>query len=250
MIGVNAHQLFGDLPNPLRDSLCGEYRAIVKNFSERRWGPSELSGGRFCEVVYSILDGYASGTYPSKPSKPRNFVGACRSLENHSSVPRSFQILIPRMLPALYEIRNNRNVGHVGGDVDPNHMDSIAVVTTAGWIMAELVRVFHKLPSMDEAQSIVDSLAERKVPLVWKNEKVRRVLNPKLKLPQQILLLLSSSAMPVAVSDMLKWTECSTRGNLNRALRRMHAARNIEFDETADTIAILPPGALIVEELL
>lgn len=68
-------------------------------------------------------------------------------------MPRSFQILIPRLLPALYEIRNNRNVGHVGGDVDPNFMDSTAVLGTANWIMAELVRVFHSV-STPEAQAI------------------------------------------------------------------------------------------------
>jgi hypothetical protein len=47
------------------------------------------------------------------------------------------------MLPALYEVRNNRNVGHTGGDVDPNHMDSVAVLSKCNWIMGELVRVYH-----------------------------------------------------------------------------------------------------------
>jgi len=52
-------------------------------------------------------------------------------------------VLIPRLLPVLYEIRNNRGVGHVGGDVDPNHMDAEAVQAMASWVMAELVRIFH-----------------------------------------------------------------------------------------------------------
>src|SRR6266478_1494776 len=117
----------------LRDPLISEYQSIVQNFLEHRWLPSELSGGRFSEIVYCILDGHAKKKFVAVPFKPGNFVEACRKLENNAHVPRSFQILIPRMLPALYEVRNNRRVGHVGGDVDPNHMDSVAVLSTCNW---------------------------------------------------------------------------------------------------------------------
>jgi len=57
-------------------------------------------------------------------------------------------------------VRNNRNVGHVGGDVDPNHMDAVAVMSMSNWIMGEIVRVFHRLPTTSEAQQLVDALAE------------------------------------------------------------------------------------------
>ena len=77
--------------------------------------------------------------------RPSNFVEACRRLESNSGGPRSFKILIPRLLPLLYEIRNNRNVGHVGGDVDPNHMDATTVLAIVAWVMAELVRVTRPL---------------------------------------------------------------------------------------------------------
>lgn len=88
---------------------------------ENRWAPSELSGGKFCEIVYTILDGFSTGNYASSPTKPRDFVGACRTLESNAANPRSFQNLIPRILQALCEIRNNRGVGHTAGEVDPNH---------------------------------------------------------------------------------------------------------------------------------
>src|SRR5437868_1963365 len=140
---------------------------------ERRWSPSELSGGKFCEIVYTILQGHAKGTYATKPTKPANFVDACKKLESNSGQPRSFQILIPRMLPALYEIRNNRGVGHVGGDVDPNHMDATVVLGMVNWIMAELVRVLHQLP-IEDAQKVVDQLVERRIPIVWQIGDVKR----------------------------------------------------------------------------
>jgi len=250
MIVNSPDQALALLPDGLRGSLLSEYRDIVKNFTERRWRPAELSGGRFCEIIYTILDGYAKGRYASEPAKPTNFVDACRRLEQNSNVPRSFQILIPRMLPALYEIRNNRNVGHVGGDVDPNHMDSVAVLSTANWIMAELVRVLHQLPSMADAQAVVDALAERRTPLIWQNGEIKRVLDQKMKLPDQILVLLSSSSQIVTADDLLKWTECSNKAYLNKLLRKLHSERKIEFNNQSGQVAILPPGSKKAESVL
>lgn len=238
------------LPQGLRDSLIAEYQDIVRNYMERRWRPSELSGGRFCEIVYTILEGHASGTYATSPSKPANFVDACRRLEQNPRVPRSFQILIPRLLSALYEIRNNRNVGHVGGDVDPNHMDSVAVLTTANWIMAELVRVLHQLPSMDQAQAVVDALVERRTPLVWQNGDLKRVLDAQLNVGEQILVLLASSAEKVVVDTLFQWIECSTKSYLKKLLQRLHDERKVEFDKRSDEVTILPPGAKEAEAIL
>jgi hypothetical protein len=60
--------------------LLAEFSQIVSNFMERRWTSTELSGGRFCEIVYTILDGHARGSYSASPIKPANFVDACRRL--------------------------------------------------------------------------------------------------------------------------------------------------------------------------
>lgn len=237
------------IPSGLRLPLISEYKSIVQNFLEHRWLPSELSGGRFSEIVYTILDGHAKGTYASAPAKPSNFKNACASLESNSNVPRSFQILIPRLLPALYEIRNNRSVGHVGGDVDPNHMDSAAVLAMCNWIMCELVRVYHNLPTTD-AQKVVDSLAEMRIPVIWSDGSVKRVLQPRLKLPQQLLLLIATSVPDVSAQELLDWTEYTNKQHFMRTVRTLHKKRWIEFTETTERAKILPPGTKEVESLV
>jgi len=209
---------------------------------ERRWTSAELSGGRFCEIVYTILDGHARESYASTPAKPPNFVGACRALERNTGVPRSFQILIPRLLPALYEIRNSRNVGHVVGDVNPDFMDSSAVVSMSSWILAELVRVFHDITT-DEAQGVVSELSERRLPLVWRSGELRRVLKPELPLKSQVLLLLASSPGRIRVEDLLRWTGYKGKPYFTRILRKLHNARLIEFYEASGEAELLPPGA-------
>jgi hypothetical protein len=246
---VTPDQALASLPDGLREPLLQEFDSIVSNYLETRWAPSELSGGRFCEIVYTILEGYATGNYSSSPSKPRNFVDACRRLESHAGVPRSFQILMPRLLPALYEIRNNRGVGHVGGDVDSNFMDATAVVSMASWVMAEMIRVLHGV-STSEAQQLVDNLVERRLPLVWKSGDIRRVLDPQISLKDQILLLIASASIRVQVDQLFQWLDYGNRAYFNRLLRQLHRDRFVEFNEESQEAELLPPGFDYVSNLL
>lgn len=245
---MNPADALSSIPAGLRDPLLAEYNSIVANYSEHRWSPAELSGGLFCEIVYTILLGHASNSYSPSPSKPGNFVGACRGLEQNGHAPRSFQILIPRLLPALYEVRNNRGVGHVSGDVDPNHMDATFVLSSANWIMCELVRVFHSLP-ISEAQEVVDKLSEIRVPLVWAKGDVRRVLRPNMRQKQQILILLASSS-GATIADLIGWLETRNRSYFMRTLRGMHKDRLLELDESSGAIELLPPGARMAGDLI
>lgn len=237
------------IPDGLRLPLLAEYQSIVQNFAEHRWSPSELSGGKFCEIVFTILDGHAKSAYAAAPKKPKQFVDDCRKLENNSGVPRSFQILIPRLLPALYEVRNNRGVGHAGGDVDPNHMDAVFVLTSCNWIMAELVRVFHKV-SISQAQDLVDKLVERRTPLLWIGDDMRRVLDPHLGLREQILLFLCTSPGKISTADLKNWTGYKNATYFKKLLRSMHDERLIELASDGSTALILPPGDKIASELI
>jgi hypothetical protein len=246
---VSASAALSAIPVGLRKPLIAEYQSIVQNFLEHRWLPSELSGGRFSEIVYTILDGHAKSAYPSSPKKPGNFRDACTKLENNSGVPRSFQILIPRLLPALYEIRNNRSVGHVGGDVDPNHMDSAVVLAMCNWVMCELIRVYHSLPTTD-AQKVVDLLADMRIPVIWSDGNLKRVLQPTLKLPQQLLLLISTSVPDVSAQELMDWTEYQNKQHFMKTLRALHKKRWIEFTESTERAKILPPGTKEVERLV
>jgi hypothetical protein len=242
--------VFAALPTTLRDELLGAFNEIVKNFRERRWEPSELNGGKLCEVVYSILKGHTAGKYPARASKPPSMLHACAKLEHQTHVPRSIRIQIPRMLVALYEIRNNRNVGHVGGDVDPNHMDAMCVLQMSKWVMAELVRVLHNVDT-ETATQIVDGLVERETPLIWEVNGKRRILNTGLTMSQKTLLLLHGDGGQVREADLVAWVEHSNPSVYRRdVLRTMHKLRLIEYDKQSRTAQISPKGIALVEEKL
>jgi hypothetical protein len=246
---INVSTALSTIPPGLRDPLIVEYRGIVQNFLEQRWRPTELQAGLFSEIVYTILDGHGKNAYATGPSKPANLVLACRALENNAHVPRSFQILIPRVLPALYEVRNNRNVGHTGGDVDPNHMDSVVVLSMCSWIMGELVRVYHNL-SIADAQAVVDALAEVRVPLIWTNGAVKRILDPKLSLQEHILLLAGVTVPSATATQLLSWIEYEDEKYFMRTIRNLHKKRLVEYDKNSGTVQVLPTGAAVVQTII
>src|SRR5688572_20803112 len=96
---ITLSTLLTNLPTSLRDELIGAFRKIEQNFREGRWEPSELNGGKLCEVTYSILKGHVSGSFSKKAMKPKNMVDACKALEKAGETfPRSIRIQIPRML--------------------------------------------------------------------------------------------------------------------------------------------------------
>lgn len=244
--------MLASIPAGLRDPLLETYREIASNFAEHRWSPSELEGGKFCEVVYWICHGFITGTYVAAPTKPGNMRADCNALERNSDTGKpgdhSLRILIPRMLPALYDIRNNRGVGHVGGDVDPNLMDATAVYTNTSWILAELVRVFHNV-KIPEAQEAVDGLVERKTPLIWSAGTAKRVLDTKLSAADQTILLLHQALGWMSEADLLSSIEYSNPSVYRRKiLKVLHKARQIEYDEAAQRAHISPKGSAHVEE--
>lgn len=246
--GVVATSALSGIPDSLRRPLLDEYNKVAQHYREGRWEPAELNGGKLCEVVFCILKGHVDGAFPATPSKPSNMVDACRALERApSTFPRSIRIQIPRVLLALYEIRNNRNVGHVGADVDPNHMDASVVVAMVKWIMAELVRIFHEI-STDEASRIVEGLADRTIPIIWRIGDRQRVLGTNTGAKDKMLVLLYSTAGGLPVRELVSSLEYSNPSRFRTTIMTpAHKADLIHFDRAADTATISPLGVRYVE---
>jgi hypothetical protein len=246
----SASELLGMLPSALRTELLEAFQHIVVNFREGRWEPSELNGGKFCEVVYSIIQGHLAGSFPGKASKPPNMVDACRALEKYGTAfPRSLTIQIPRMLMALYEVRNNRGVGHVDGDVNPNHMDAVVVLQNAKWLLSEMIRVFHST-DVQSATAAVETLMARDIPVIWEVEGKKRVLEPTLKYLDRVLLLLYSSQGGVEEDALRDWVEHPRPTDFRKVLAAAHKAKLLEYRRSEGLVYLSPVGVRYVEERL
>jgi hypothetical protein len=248
---VEIHKLLPSIPKVLSKALDKHYKKIKENFIEGKYGPSELNGAKFSEVIIRILQWHTSTNHSYTPlgTRIRNFDQATKNFENKSNFPDSIRFHIPRTLNVLYTIRNKRGVGHVAGDVDSNHMDALFVVSACDWILAELVRIFHNI-SISEAQDIIESIITIKIPLVWDIEGRKRVLQKDMPYRDKVLVLLYSEyPNPIEVRSLFNWTEHSNISNFRRdVLKSLHEDKLVEYDKNKSEVHLSPVGKKKVEE--
>jgi len=156
---------------------------------------------------------------------------------------------MPRALVFVYTVRSKRGIGHVGGDVDANHIDAMTSARICDWVVCELIRIYHKL-SLEEAQDLVDGLAPRDIPEIWNVAGKKRVLRRGLEFKQQVLLLCYQEPEHAVLSeDLFSWVEYSYLPMFKKSvLGPLHKKRLIEYDRDAETVTISPLGIREVEE--
>lgn len=236
----------------LVDKLLEHYSKIKKNYRVNVHESAELNGSKFSEVVFRILENKKnpSGKFTPLDKEIKGFGDRCKEFEQ---LPRAefpddtIRIHIPRLITTLVDIRNKRAVGHISGIHSPNLMDSTLVVHCADWILAELIRLYHGCTT-DEAQRIVEKIIEIDIPLIANLGDVQRVLDPKIKYPDQVLLFLMRS-YPKKITDqnLYEWTEHSNQTLFRRdVLKRLHQTRKIEYKN--GECLILPPGYKYIQD--
>jgi hypothetical protein len=244
----------GAIPASFRSKIIASYIELRRRFAEGRHDSAGMSVGKLCESVLRFLQHHLTGTSAPFGTQIPNLSAECEKLGQTSKTagPESLRIIIPRALSFMYTVRNKRGIGHIGGDVDANGIDSATMVRVADWVMAELLRVFHNL-SLEDAQSLVDSIATRNLPLVWEVGGRRRILAGGLDYKEQVLLLLASAptAQGVLTEDLVDWTEHSNSTVFKRSvLGALHQARLIEYDRETELVTLSPSGAKHVEDMI
>jgi len=149
----------------------------------------------------------------------------------------------------LYTLRSKRGIGHVGGDVDANAIDSAAIARVSDWVICELIRIYHNL-SLEEADALISSISSRDVPDIWEVGGKKRVLRTDLDFKEKTLLLLYASVdYAVLAEDLFSWTKYSNFGMYIRAvLVPLDRENLIEYDTDTQTVTLSPLGVKKVEE--
>ncbi|HEY0414003.1 MAG TPA: hypothetical protein VGD66_12775 [Allosphingosinicella sp.] len=250
-MGKELQAALANIPKQLREPLIGEYVGCLEAWRLRHWETVGLKAGKLCEITYSILSGYVAGKFPSKPSKPANMLAACTALEQASaaSFSRSVRIQIPRVLIAVYELRNNRAIGHVGGDIDPNFMDAEFFQRSVKWIVAELVRIFHGA-TIGDAQRVVENISERSMPAIWSDGDKIRVLRPDLPYADKTLLVAYFIGKAEDYRVLCRAVEYSSASAYKKnVLAKLHEKKLIDFELASGLVTLLPPGLWEAERL-
>jgi hypothetical protein len=249
--------LAGVTVSALRTKLIEQYEGLKAAFSTSDYDACGLRAGKFCEVVLRVLQQALTQSHSPFGGTKVSFVDECRKL---GQLPKtagsdSLRMLIPQVITFVYALRNKRDIGHVGNDIDANEVDAATIVRCADWCVAELIRVTYTTPapiSLEEAQEILDAIVVRQIPTVWNVGGKKRVLNAGMTRKNQVLVLLYSEVQEaVVVEDLAAWVEAPRLDKFkDEVLRPLHEQRLVEFDRETQTAVISPTGIAAAEVIL
>lgn len=191
-ISLISTQLKTHLPADLVDDLLKSYQELRKHSFLGDNIPAGVHAGRFSETCIRILQYIVFKNYTPLTTQLGSFPTEVSRLANSpaSSGNDSVRLMIPKILQVVYDLRNKRNIGHTGGDVDSNYVDSTLAATCCGWVLAELIRIYYA-GKITEAQKLVDLLVQSQIPLIQEFSGDLKILKGKLPVSFKILALLS-----------------------------------------------------------
>ncbi len=250
---LSLEQALSAIPAPLRKRLLKTYADLKKRVLEREFDAIGVRAGKLAEVLLRALQHLLTGKYTPLSDNLNNFKRECELLETTptTSGPDGLRILMPRALLFMYTLRNKRDFGHAGGEVEANEIDAVTATRLADWCICELVRVSQNIP-LEDAQLLCDAIAERQLPNVWHVLGRKRVLDTSLNYKEQTLLLLYSELETgVPTEDLCQWTGHPNMANYRRdVLSRLHKARLIEWDRDTEMAILSPLGVAEVENAI
>ncbi|MGD2179818.1 hypothetical protein [Lusitaniella coriacea] len=234
------------LPKDILITLLDEYQKIKQQFFLRKFQPTELNAARFSECTLRLIEFLDTGNYTAFGTS-LNTQKIISRVEKNTSLPEGIRFFIPRLTRVLLDIRNKRDVAHVGGEVSPNYSDSLLVSHSADWILVELIRNYHT-NSIDEARKIVESITETKVPVIAEVDDFVRIQNTKLKTDEKTLLILYyKQPDKVSDADLRKWIRYKNSSRYRtEILKMLDNAALIHYENSFCTL--LPKGIKYVEK--
>jgi hypothetical protein len=241
--------LSSNVPADIAKAMLDAHAELKENFYFEKFRPSELEGGRFAEAAIRVVQHLASGKHDplGKPLPKFDKLVDDLSKLPSASAHDSLRIHIPRALWSIYGVRNRRNVGHVGGDVDPNRADAHFVMGVCDWVLAELIRLTFNCP-LTEAQSIVDNLVERRIPIVQDIGGFPKILRTDLSIPDKIMALAYvKGAQGMEIKELQKWLKPAKPSAIMVAVLRLDRDRAF-LHRSVDRCVITLSGNTYVEE--
>jgi len=238
--------LVASYPEELVDILIDYFSEIDRNYRLEKWKPSELDSGHFVEVVRRVIEQQLFGSYTPIGASLGSFNPGVLTKYESASGDESYRIIIPRILYAVYCVRNKRGVGHVGA-ISPNKMDATFILSSARWVLAELVRLSGQ-SHPDDVHKAIDELTDKYVDLIWSDGETFMILDPKMKAADKILLTLYKED-GVSVETLRERIDYKNKTNFNKMLRQLENKKLIHCPNLSKC-KLSPVGIKEVEDRL
>lgn len=232
----------------IAENICRTFIEIEQKYFLKEWKTSELESGHFVESIRRFLEFKLFNGIFTPFSQPISIFNntVLTSYENALG-KESYRILIPRVLYAIYCVRNKRGVGHIGL-VSPNHQDATFILSSCKWILAELIREESSLDP-NHTLNLVEKIIERNIEGIWEEQEIKRILIDNISLKDSILVLLFDKS-PLNFQDILTITETKNLTYFKKTIKQLHTERFLEYNEARQTCHLSPKGNIAAEKII
>lgn len=234
---VEAGLAAAGVPSVLAHEVVEAYQEAKRRFHLNDFMPNAVEGGRFSEAVLRILQWATTGSFTPLADPKFKAESVINQLPAAAGQPESIRLHVPRAVRVIYDIRNKRNTAHLSDGIDPNVQDASIVVAVMGWILAELVRLYHSVPPL-KAQQMIEALVSREVPMIQVFDDRPRILKTIPASDHVLVLVYWAGAAGVDRKELSQWVPAPMRANLLRTLNQLHDKHLIHFIEPLVRITI------------
>jgi hypothetical protein len=243
---IEAGFIAAGMPNELAREVLEAFIQAKRRFYLNDFMPNAVEGGRFSEAVLRVMQWATTGSYTSlaNPKFKADPVITTLATLPSGSHPESIRLHIPRAVRVIYDIRNKRNTAHLSDGIDPNFQDASIVVAILGWVLAELVRLYHSV-SANAAQATIEALVSREVPLIQVFDGKPRLLKTVGASDHMLIFVYWAGENGVDRKELTKWLPKRMQANAVRTLNGLHEKHLVHF--TDPLIRITLPGQKDVE---
>jgi hypothetical protein len=239
--------LTSEYPAEVVNLLLGNYLSAIGEYRKENWKYVGNEIGQFVECSRRMIEYKITGQYTPLTVKLAIFNEKILNQWENSptTIPEEYRIIIPRIIYAMYCIRNKRGMIHKN-QIDPNRMDATVLLSNTKWVLAEFFRLTSN-KTFNETIDIIDSIISKETSVVWDNGTLLRILDTKMSCANQILCLLYLKNNQTD-KDLLKAIEYSNPSRFKGILYTLHKLREIEFSSSICTIS--PKGIQKAELIL
>ena len=245
--GIREGFIASGIPEDIAVEIVSAYVEAKRRFYLGDHRPQAVEGGRFSEAVFRVLQ-HRAGTPVTPLGKALPSVDRMLStFEAAAGQSDSVRLHIPRTLKLIYDIRNKRDVAHLGDSIDPNLQDASLVIANMDWVLAEMVRLDHSV-SADQAQATIQNLVRREVPAIEEIDGHPVILADLAPRDQALVLLYRAGASGSSLAELADQLRLARKDNLRSRLLKLDEHKLIFLHPRTGAFHITARGIADVEK--
>ena len=206
---------------------------LVESFSMQkneylkgRYEESLLKAGVFVENLFILLN-YILSKKKLDEIKQTQFdqISSELAKAKNDDIPESIRILVPRIAKSMiYDVRSKTGAIHKKSIV-PDKIDVKLTISAADWIMAELLRTYHKRDTM-LVQGLIDEVIEDFLPVT---EKIGDdfYINRKVSCEEEVLIQLHENQDGLTRPELGKLISNFSSSNVTKVVKKLIMEKRI-----------------------